>query len=217
MYRFLKVGFYGMLVSFLGALPLGTLNLTAFDIAASEGLVAALWFAFAVILVELIMVRIALYGSEYLDISGRVTNYLLPLGVLLLLYLSISSFLSAQHTQELSSNSAFFPKISSAFVLGLLLSALNPLQIPFWLTWSKVLTAKGILKKSKGFYNFYLMGIGIGSFIGLAIFIFVGKYIFNNYSDYSFITSILMGVLYLGFAIYLLYVFIKRHLNLKTS
>lgn len=217
MNKMAKVCFAGIAVSFLGALPLGTLNLTAFDIAATQSWQAAVWFAIAVVLVELFVVGLTLLGREQLQIGQRLANYLLPLGVILLLYLSISSFQAAAHTSAVETKIALFPKIGSAFVLGLLLSTLNPLQVPFWITWNEVLLSKGILEKSRRLYRGYLAGIGTGTLLGLGLFILAGKYIFSNYAGYSSITNLVMGTLYLGFSIYLMYLFFKKRLNLKIQ
>ncbi|SHG85915.1 LysE family transporter [Flagellimonas flava] len=217
MNSYAKVVLSGLLISFLGALPFGTLNLTAFDIAASQSLEAAWWFAAAVVLVELGVVRLTLIGNERLHLGEKFSFYIIPFGIILLLYLALSSFQASVAVSEASSKIGLLPKISSAFVLGLLLSALNPLQVPFWMTWNKVLSGKGVLKKSKTSYNGYLLGIGIGTVSALALFILAGKYIFSNYDNYSTVTNILMGLLYLGFSIYLSYLFFKKRLNLKIQ
>lgn len=217
MKKSLKVVFSGFLISFLGALPLGTLNLTAFDISASQGFSSAFWFATAVILVELAVVRLALYGNEKLILTNRLANYLFPLGIVLLLYLALVSFSDAGQLLDSGTKPSLLPHIASPFVLGLLLSALNPLHFPFWMTWTKVLSTKGILERSKRSYASYIIGIGAGSLLGLLIFIFLGKYVFSNYQEYSKVTNLLMGLLYLGFSFYLTFLLIKKHLNLKLQ
>ncbi|MEM0932321.1 MAG: LysE family transporter [Bacteroidota bacterium] len=217
MKKSLKVVFSGFLISFLGALPLGTLNLTAFDISASQGFSSAFWFATAVILVELAVVRLALYGNEKLILTNRLANYLFPLGIVLLLYLALVSFSDVGQVFDSGTKPSLLPHIASPFVLGLLLSALNPLHFPFWMTWTKVLSTKGILERSKRSYASYIIGIGAGSLLGLLIFIFLGKYVFSNYQEYSKVTNLLMGLLYLGFSFYLTFLLIKKHLNLKLQ
>lgn len=212
-----KVAFSGLLISFLGALPLGTLNLTAFEIAASKGLLSALWFCMAVVLVELVVVRLTLFGNERLQLNGKVMDYLLPLGILLLMYLSISHFMDSTRIGEVDSKIGLLPRFKSTFVLGFLLSALNPLQIPFWMTWNKVLESKGILETKRRDYTFYISGIGMGTLIGLGAFVLAGKYIFTNYNDYSKVTNLIMGLLYLGFSFYLMYLFIKKRFKYKTQ
>lgn len=211
-----KVGLAGLLISFLGALPFGTLNLTAFDISATQGLEAAYGFALAVVLVELAVVRLTLFGSKRLQFGERAIPYLMPLGILMLLYLSIASFLDASSV-EVSSKAGFLPQIKSTFMLGLLLSAFNPLQVPFWFTWNKVLEGKGILKASNMHYILYLMGIGVGTLVALGVFILAGKYIFNNYDQYNRVTNILMGTIYLGFSFYLMFLLIKKRINFKIQ
>ncbi len=213
MVHYLKVSLYGLLISFLGALPFGTLNLTAFDIAASQGLVSAIWFAFAVVAVELAMVRLSLFGNEHLQLGKKAMHYVLLLGIVLLLYLSLDSFLDIFRGPLSHPKTNFLPHIESAFVLGLLLSSLNPLQLPFWFTWNKVLDNKGILRASAGHYTFYIMGIGLGTLIGLGIFILAGRFIFTNYDQYHAVTSLLMGLLYLGFSCYLMFLLIKKRIS----
>jgi threonine/homoserine/homoserine lactone efflux protein len=215
--NYAKVCFYGLLISFVGALPFGTLNLTAFDIAASQGLVSAIWFAMAVVLVELSVVRITLYGNERLHLGERALKYILPLGIVFLLYLSLSSFLEMDSVTVTDTKTDFFPQIGSTFVLGLLLSALNPLQFPFWMTWNQVLGRKGILQRSNSHYVFYILGIGLGTLVGLGIFILAGKFIFANYDRYHTITNLMMGLLYLGFSFYLMFIFIKKRIHHKIE
>ncbi len=84
------------------------------------------------------------------------------------------------------------------------------------MTWNKVLENKNILTSSKSSYSFYLAGIGLGTILGLAIFVLIGKYFFTNYGNYNKITNLLMGLLYLGFSFYLMSIFIKKRLNYKT-
>lgn len=217
MSNYVKVCFYGLLISFVGALPFGTLNLTAFDIAATQGLVSAAWFALAVVLVELSMVRITLYGNERLHLGEKAMTYILPLGIVFLFYLSLASFWDISSVPAANSKAGFFPQIESTFALGLFLSALNPLQLPFWMTWNKVLDHKGILRRSNVNYLFYITGIGLGTLIGLGIFIVLGKFIFTHYNQYHYITNLLMGLLYLGFSFYLMFLFIKKRIHHKIE
>lgn len=211
----IKICLSGLAISFIGALPFGTLNLTAFDISASQGIVPAFWFAFAVVFVELCVVRLALFGSERIKINRQLGKYLYPLAILFLWYLAYSSFTGPISNGETIAKAGFLMQMPSPFVLGLLLSAVNPLQVPFWMTWNKVLQSRGILQSSKMHYVFYLIGIGLGTMTALATFIIIGAYFFDRYNDYNALTNILMGTVYLGFSLYLLFLLIKK--RLKTN
>jgi len=97
--------------------------------------------------------------SQYTKVSfyGLLINLLgaLPFGIVLLLYTCSDSFLDVFRALSLQPKTNFFPYfIESTFVLDLLLSALNPLQLPFWFTWNKMLDNKGILKASNGHNSF---------------------------------------------------------------
>ena len=205
------------MISFLGALPLGSLNITAFDISASQGVERALLFAFAAIFVELIYVRLTLWGSQKIVIEGKRLYIVISLAVTLLLYLAISSILNAYAGADINTKTGILPKITSPILLGLLLSALNPLQIPFWLTWNKVLESKEILEHKTVSFASYMFGIGMGTLIGLLVFIYAGKLIVDNYSKYAQWSSLLLGLLYLGFSFYLIFILYKKHHKLKIQ
>lgn len=215
--KYLKVGFYGFLISFLGTLPLGTINITAFNIAASTTINDAVWFIVAVVFVELLIVLLTLIGNEKINFEGKLSLYLIPIGAAVLLYMAVHSFITASSVEELNTATHIFPGIESSFVIGILLSALNPMHIPFWMTWNRILMAKRTLHKTKRSYAIYILGVGTGSILGLLLFIFAGSHIFQNYGQYSMIINLSLGVLYLGFSIYLIFLLYEKHLKLKIQ
>ena len=188
--------------------------MTAFHIAGFQNVSEALLFALAVVFVELVVVRITLTYSKKIDLGNKVFFYLLPIAIALLMYLSVSSFTSLNDDQAIQAESISFPMLKSSILLGLLLSVLNPMHIPFWTTWNSVLIAKNRLDRKPGMYTSYITGIGLGSIGGLMIFVFAGKYIFHNYHEYSYVIAFIMGCLYLGFSFYLLFLLYKNHLKL---
>ena len=58
-----------------------------------------------------------------------------------------------------------------------MMSALNPVQIPFWFGWSAVLFSRKVLVPDRTQYYFYILGIGCGTFLGNCVFIFGGQYV----------------------------------------
>jgi len=217
MFKTLKVCIAGLLISFLGALPLGSLNITVFDISATQGIQNALLFAFAAIFIELLYVRLTLWGSNKIVLEGKWVYIVFSLAITLLLYLGISSLLTATQVGELSLTKSALPKITSPILLGLLLSALNPLQIPFWFTWNKVLESKEILEHKTISFISYMFGIGAGTLIGMLIFIYAGKLIVDSYSKYAQWSNFLLGLLYVGFSFYLLFLLYRKHHKLKIQ
>ena len=62
MSKFIKIFSWGLLISFLGSLPLGTLNVAAMQIGIQESIVNALYFSLGSLCIEMIYVRISLVG-----------------------------------------------------------------------------------------------------------------------------------------------------------
>ncbi len=215
MKNYLKVCGAGLLISWLGALPLGTLNITAFDIAASQSVENALLFALAAIFVELVYVRLTLWGSSKIVINERWFSYLLPLGAVLLGYLALTSFKEAVGPLPSSDEVSPSSIMGSPILLGLSLSALNPLQIPFWLAWSKALQTRGILKDTSRSRILFILGIGLGTFLALGIFIYLGHNVIQGFEGYTLWVNSILGVIYMGFSFYLLFLFFKKRFKLK--
>jgi MFS family permease len=96
------------------------------------------------------------------------------------------------------------------FLLGAVMCALSPGQIPFWLGWSTVLFSKKILLPRNDYYNMYIFGIGLGTFIGNCIFIFGGLLIANTINANQDILHWVIGAIFLATAIYQVVKMMKR-------
>lgn len=217
MNKLLRIGFTGLLISFLGSLPLGTLNITAFQIAMFQDISRAFWFAIAVVLIELVLVRLTLNWSGTIDLRSKIFFYTLPLAAIALFYLSVSSFVSINHGSVMNTDFNLIPMIKSSFVLGVLLSILNPMHVPFWMGWNNILIIQKRLDSTRGMHSSYMFGIGLGSMGGFMLFILLGQFIFKNLNQYHYIISIIMGMVYLCFSIYILFTFYKNHIKSLSS
>ena len=184
MHPLIKIFFTGMLVSFLGSLPLGTLNIAAMQISVSDGIMSAVLFSLGSLTVEIIYVRISLVAMDWIRKQEKIFRILEWVTLLIVIALAISSFYAATHP-SVEKNvvlSSSLPK----YLLGVTMSALNPVQIPFWFGWSTVLFTKKVLLPRNDHYNTYIIGIGLGTFIGNCLFIFGGRLIaskINNNQD----------------------------------
>ena len=191
----LRIFFVGMLVSFLGSLPLGTLNIAAMQISVSSGIRAALLFSLGSLLAEVIYVRLSLVAMDWIRKQEKVLKVLEWFTLGIVLALAIASFYAAAHpTQEknviLDSN---LPKV----ILGFTMSAINPVQIPFWFGWSTVLFSKKILLPRADHYNTYIVGIGIGTFAGNLLFILGGRLIADKIHNNQHVLSWIIGGIFL--------------------
>jgi threonine/homoserine/homoserine lactone efflux protein len=175
----------------------------------------ALVFSVAVVLVELLCVRISLTLSKKVSLGNKYLLLLMPMAILLLVYLGVSSFISYSDMGAASLSRPSLPLIKSSFLLGLVLSLSNPLHIPFWMTWNSILKQKNKLDTLPGMYTFYILGIGLGSIGGLLVFIYAGAFIFNQYQQYAPVIPLVMGCLYILFSCYLMFLFYRNSAGLK--
>ena len=185
----------GLLISFLGALPMGTLNMSAMQIAITDGYYPAILFALGALLIEMIYVRMTLVAMGWFRAHQKLLMAMewLTLGIILIL--ALSSFYTAMHP-TLKANPILSNTIHR-FWLGAGLSAINPLQVPFWFGWSTVLTGKGVLVRKGYNYVYYILGIGIGTFIGFAVFIFGGKLLVDRLDAQQNLIQWILGTIFL--------------------
>jgi threonine/homoserine/homoserine lactone efflux protein len=97
------------------------------------------------------------------------------------------------------------------YLLGLMLSAINPVQIPFWFGWSTVLFTKNILQPKNSYYNLYIVGIGLGTLCGNLIFIFGGKWIVGKLNgNQSLMNWIIGGIFAITAVIFLIKILMHK-------
>lgn len=191
MHPLLKIFFTGMLVSFIGSLPLGTLNIAAMQISISDGITAAMLFSIGSLLIEIIYVRISLVAIDWIRKQEKVLKALEWVTLVIVLALAVSSFYAALHP-TVEKNFVLDSPLPK-FVLGMVMCAVNPVQIPFWFGWSTVLFTKKLLLPRNDHYNSYILGIGIGTFIGNCVFIFGGLLIASKINDNQHILNWVIG------------------------
>lgn len=189
----LRIFFTGMLVSFLGTLPLGTLNIAAMQISIAESAKNALLFALGALTAEMIYVRISLVAMDWVRRQKKLFKLLEWLTLLIIVALAVSSFIAASHPQH--SKNVILNNNLPSYLLGLTMSAINPIQIPFWFGWSTVLFTKKVLLPQRSYYNLYTIGIGIGTLLGNAVFIFGGRLVAAKIqNNQSIVNYIIAGV-----------------------
>jgi len=186
-----RIFFTGMFISFLGSLPLGTLNVAAMQISISDGYTQALLFSFGSLLVEMVYVRVSLVGMDWIRKQKNIFRILEWVTLFIVVALAVSSFYAALHpkTEKNIILSSTLPK----FVLGATMCAVNPVQIPFWFGWSTVLFTKKVLLPKANNYNSYILGIGIGTLLGNCVFIFGGQLIVEKLNANEHILSWVIG------------------------
>ncbi len=191
--KFSKIFITGLFISFLGALPLGTLNIAAMQLSISDGIVPAFYFSAGVLLIEIIYVRISLVAMDWVRKQEKFFRWLEWITLLVIVALAISSFIAA--TDSNIKKNLILSNTLHRFWLGVLMSAINPVQIPFWFGWSTVLLSKKILMPRNDHYNIYIFGIGFGTLMGHSLFILGGQLIVDKLNrNQSLLNWIIGGI-----------------------
>ncbi|HVM88104.1 MAG TPA: LysE family transporter [Puia sp.] len=206
--QLLRIFFVGMMISFLGTLPLGTLNVAAMQISVSDGITQAIYFSTGTLLIEMLYVRISLVAMDWVRKRKNLFRLLEWLSVLIVCALAVTSFIAA--SKPLGGKNVILSSTLPKFLLGITMSALNPVQIPFWFGWSTVLFTKKILMPVNSNYNFYIAGIGTGTFIGNAVFIFGGRFVVDKLNNNQRTLNWVIGGIFAITAIIMLWKILKN-------
>jgi len=167
--------FSGLLVSFIGSLPLGTLNVVMLQLAITGGYATALWFAAGCLIAEMLYVAISVAMMDKIMKFRILLKMLQWVSLIILIALAIASFVAA--AQNIPPSNVLVSNTLHPLLFGFLLMAANPVQIPFWFGWSTVLFARKILIPNAVHYALYTGGAGLGSLMGSILFIFAGQFL----------------------------------------
>ncbi len=198
--QFLIYFFLGFMVSFLGQLPLGNMSFTSTQIGLQEGFKKAWQFAVGVAMIEMVYLRFALTGMDWVT---KHKNWFLALGwitVILFLILGIMAFVTAKN-QIGERKSIILSNRMHRFLLGLMMSALNPVQIPFWFLWTTTLFQMELLPAQSIAFNLFTFGAGTGTIAGLAIYIHGGNWLVNKLNTSNKTLNKVMGIIFILTAI----------------
>ncbi len=210
MKKLVVVFFTGMGISFLGSLPLGTLNVAAMQIGIQESVNDALLFSLGSLLVEMVYVRISLVGISWMMKRKKLMKWLDWITLAIVVALATGSFIAALKQNE--AKNIMLDNNMHRFLLGAFMCAINPVQIPFWFGWSTVLFNKKVLLPQNSNYNSYIVGIGLGTLAGNCVFIFGGKFIAEKLNANQHILNWVIGGIFTITALIQLYkIFFAKH------
>lgn len=206
--KLLRTFFAGLVVSFIGSLPLGTLNVAAMQIAIADGIQPAILFSFGSLTAEVLYVRLSLIAMDWVRRQKKLFKILEWITLGIVLTLAIASFYTALHPK--GHKNFILDSPLNRYLLGLMMSAVNPVQIPFWFGWSTVLFTKKILLPKTSHYNLYIVGIGLGTLAGNCVFIFGGKLVADKINSNQNILNWVIGGIFLVTAIIQLWKIIRN-------
>ncbi|MFT3795256.1 hypothetical protein [Flavobacterium sp.] len=156
----------GFLVSFAGSVPLGYLNIAGYEIFARRGWDALLPYVLGVIAVEAVVIYATLLFADRLASEKKLIRGIEVFSIVFMLTLAVVFFLNGNERGQ----DVFFRRYfdHSPLVIGLILSSLNFMQLPFWTAWNLYVVNQNYVATFGNRKLFYVLGTLMGSFAGIA-------------------------------------------------
>lgn len=186
----------GLILSFFGQLPLGTMSMTATQIAVQEDFKNAWMYSFGVALIEMVYLRAVLSGIEWILRNPLFFELFNWLALIFFLTLGVLSFISANR-QDPGGKALLLKNKLNRFLLGMSMSALNPAQIPFWFIWTGYFLNMGWLPAGTSYFNFFTLGSGIGTLGGLAVYMYGGNWLVSKWNTSNRVLNRVMGLVFI--------------------
>jgi threonine/homoserine/homoserine lactone efflux protein len=203
--------FLGFLLSFLGQLPVGTMSITATQIAVQEHFSNAWKYSIGVALIEVVYLRMVLSGVDWI-MQHRIFFFVLGwLTVLVFILLGVLSFMAASRQQG-DKKALLLNNNLNRFWLGISMSTLNPAQIPFWFIWTSYFLDIKLLTPGFAAFNLFTLGAGLGTLSGLSVYMYGGKKIINRMKTSNKTLNKIMGVIFVIAALAQLYRMLYKQL-----
>ena len=169
----------GFFIAFLAVIPPGLINITAAKISLQEGKNEAISFAIGASVIIFFQTFIAVLFARFISNHQEIVSTLQEIGIFIFSLLSVYFFWIAKKPKKIKTDSRVKGK-SNRFFLGMLLSTLNLLPIPFYVFTSMTLAASGYFSFDKIPVAEFVIGVMIGSFTVLYIYIVAFKKIENK-------------------------------------
>lgn len=174
----------GFLVSFIGSIPLGYLNLIGLEIYSKSGLHNLVFFLLGVVFIETFVIYFTLIFARQLISNKKLIRIIdfFAIGFMFVLAFLFYFNFNQSTTSNIDLNKYL---MYSPFVIGVLLNCINFLQIPFWTSWNLyLLNGKYIIIEKKLKY-YYIAGTLIGGFLGMLGLIVILQTVFEKTNQFS--------------------------------
>jgi hypothetical protein len=203
----------GFAISFVGSIPLGYLNVVGFDVYNNAGVNSACLYLLGVVFIEFFVILITLLFANKLISNKKLLQFIEAFSVVFMFFLAILFYTNANNTNS----SAILSQTTLSLhplVLGILLSCLNFIQLPFWLSWNLFLLNAKHIEITNEFKYSYLFGTSIGTFSGMLTLILSLSFV-THQTDFlnKYLIQIILPLVFFSFGILQGFKFYKKYLK----
>lgn len=187
----------GMIVSFIGSIPLGSVNLSTLQVTVEKNARAGMAFALGATLIELVYSFIAIRFSGFILENHDVEFYIQLVAIPAFIALSIHSFRKKPGVKNTASAGD-----KSSFVKGVIIGLVNPLQIPFWVAYGTYLLSQNWIENDSFYLNWFVFGIISGTFLLLTMVVMLSKVLQSRMNFQKINMNKAIGSIFLVMAIW---------------
>ncbi|MCF2516668.1 hypothetical protein [Dyadobacter sp. CY351] len=175
----------GFLVSLVGSLPMGYINIVALKVFDTQGLPALISFLLGVVTIEFFLILLTLRGAQWLLNHEKIVKAAELLSIVFIVLIALSFYTEPANAATGDNISSHFLVAYPPLALGLFLNAINFVQVPFWTGWNVYLINAALINvKGKRKYA-YVTGTSVGTFSGILVFVLFFQQLFQKASGFS--------------------------------
>lgn len=192
-----QVFFIGLIFSFIGSIPPGTLNVSVLQLGHEKKIKTALRFSLAVAIIEYPYAWIAVEFESWLTSTPLIIENFQLITAMVMTGLGLFTIWAARKP------STFALRFSeSGFRRGIILSLLNPMAIPYWMGATAYFKAQGWIElSSSSLVHSYVFGTSVGAMLLLTLFIFMAARL-SKYVQQNILIKMLPGIIMLLLGLY---------------
>jgi len=192
----------GFGVSYLFSLPPGMISLNVLQTTIQKGLLSAFWLAVAAVIVESVQAFVGVKFSEWINQHENLKLGLKVFVIPVFLLLGIGNVVIGIKTIRNKDKVSLQPqKTIGSFWKGLIVSALNPVAIPFWVVWATGISEKNLLIMETSHILVFVFGTTLGTLACLMTYAVLSAVIAKRILVVKVWLNIIIGVLFIGLSI----------------
>lgn len=207
----LKNIFVGFLVSFIGSIPLGYLNIVGFEVYSKTGIDSLIFYLLGVISIEIFVIYFTLVFADKLIQNKKLLKYI-ELFSIFFMFLLAYIFYSQSKAEVRQENVLEKYSDYSPYLIGVVLSCLNFVQIPFWCGWNLYLINGNYITAKSNLKFLYVIGTLAGTFLGMLAFVLFLNLVAESSNGLSkYLMSHIIPLFFIGMGLFQAYKFYKKY------
>jgi threonine/homoserine/homoserine lactone efflux protein len=186
----------GIVVNFIGYIPLGNVNLTVVQLTVNRGIRKAIYFILSFSFIEFFITYAAMYFADWLARKTNLTYWLNWIVILVFFVLAIVTWRNRRSEKEINYSS------KDSIKYGLIIGLANPMQLPFWTIIGTYLIGNHWIVSGVWPLAVFSFGAALGAFLCLFSFAKFSAYLHERFAFSSKMINHGIAIFFFVFGIY---------------